>query len=206
MKIKLISLFKSSSFLIVSIILYLSVISFSKDTIKNDCDEKMNIDGLDYPVPDRWCGKKLDKSLLADSKKLSRVPVELSFESFKIYITPESKKALVKMAEAANKEGINLIVDSGFRSIWYQKQIIRRRLEAGEKYEKLITFVAPPGYSEHHTARAVDFVPSEACFVFTDTYKWLKKNAAEFGFYETYPEDTTGTTPWESWHWVHQPK
>ena len=206
MKIRRISFFKSFSTLIVAIVIYSSVISFSKDAVKNNCDEKINIDGIDYPVPERWCGKKLDNSTLANSKKLARVPHELSFENFKIYITPETKKALVKMAEAAKKDGISLIVDSGFRSIWYQKQIIRRRLEAGEKYEKLISFVAPPGYSEHHSARAVDFVPSEARFAHTDIYKWLKKNAAEFGFYETYPEDATGFTPWESWHWVYQPK
>ena len=206
MKIKIISVIKFSICLIGGLIIFSSAISFSKDAVKNNCDEKINIDGVDYSVPERWCGKKLDKSLLANSKKLARVPIDLSLDSSKIYITPETKKALVKMAVAAKKDGINLIVDSGFRSISYQKQIIRRRLEAGEKYEKLITFVAPPGYSEHHSARAVDFVPSEARFAHTEIYKWLKKHAAEFGFYETYPEDTTGFTPWESWHWVYQPK
>ncbi|HEX2897887.1 MAG TPA: D-alanyl-D-alanine carboxypeptidase family protein, partial [candidate division Zixibacteria bacterium] len=69
--------------------------------------------------------------------------------------------------------------------------------------KKLITFVAPPGYSEHHTGRAVDFVPSEARFAYSKIYKWLKNNAAEFGFFETFPEDTTGLVPWESWHWVY---
>lgn len=193
-------------FPIVALIIYSLEISFSKDTLSNNCVEKIKIDDIEYPVPHRWCGKKLDKSFLADSKKLARVPLEISADSFKIYVTPKTKKALVTMAEAAKKDSIELIVDSGFRSIWYQKQIIRRRLEAGENYEKLITYVAPPGYSEHHTGRAVDFVPSEARFVFTDAYKWLKSHAAEFGFYETYPKDTSGTTPWESWHWVFQSK
>lgn len=180
--------------------------SFSEDAPASNCNEKIEIDGIEYQVPQRWCGKKLDYSLLANSKKLSKIPAELSFEKLKIYVTPDTKKALLTMSETAKKDGIMLIADSGFRSLWYQKQIIRRRLEAGENYDKFIRFVAPPGYSEHHTGRAIDFVPSEARFVFSESYKWLKKHAADFGFHETYPEDTTGTTPWESWHWVYQSK
>jgi len=180
--------------------------SFSKGTKPNNCPETIEIDGQNYPVPDRWCGKKLNKSELADTDNLSRLPFEMSFDSSKIYVTKETKEALLKMAEAAKKGGILLIADSGFRSVWFQKLIIQRRLEKGEKYEKLITFVAPPGYSQHHTGRAVDFVPSEARFAHTDTFKWLKRNASKFGFYETYPEDSTGLVPWESWHWVYQPQ
>lgn len=169
----------------------------------NNCKETFEIDGKDYPVPARWCGKKLDKSQLAETKKLEKLPGEISFESSKIYVTKETRQALLKMAESAKKSGIKLIVDSGFRSVWYQKLIIKRRLEKGEDFKKLITFVAPPGYSEHHTGRAVDFVPSEARFAYTETYKWLKEHAGEFGFYETWPEDSTGEIPWESWHWVY---
>lgn len=185
-------------------ILFSALITFSKGPAIGNCQEVIKIDGIEYPVPERWCGKKLEKSELADTKKFAKVPKELSSDTSKIYVTLETKKALVKMAESAGKKGINLIVDSGFRSVWYQREIIRRRMIQGEKYEKLITFVAPPGYSEHHTGRAVDFVPSEACFAYTSTYKWLKENAAEFGFFETYPEDSTGVTPWESWHWVYK--
>ncbi len=192
-------------FFVVAVRIYSPAISFSTGAPISKCDETIIIDDIEYPVPVRWCGKKLDKSLLANSKKLAKLPSEISHEGFKIYVSPETRKALVKMSDAAREKGIYLIVDSGFRSIWYQKLIIKRRLLQGEKYEKLITFVAPPGYSEHHTARAIDFVPSEARFAFTDTYKWLKEHADEFGFYETYPEDTTGATPWESWHWVYQP-
>jgi D-alanyl-D-alanine carboxypeptidase len=173
---------------------------------KPDCDEKIIIDGREYPVSKRWCGKKLEQKDLADSKTLSKLPSELTFENYKIYVTPETKTALTKMSEAANKDGIKLKVDSGFRSVWYQKQIYQRRLERGEKIEKIISFVAPPGYSEHHTGRAVDFVPSEARFAHTKTYQWLKANAAKYGFHETYTEDSTGKIPWESWHWVFIPK
>lgn len=194
---------QTAAFLIFGIlVLYFS--SFSKDSAKTECTETIKIEGVEYPVPKRWCGKKLDKSLLADSNNLSRLPKELCADSLKIYVTGETKKALVKMSESAKKSGIDLMVDSGFRSVWYQREIIKRRLAKGEEYKKLISFVAPPGYSEHHTGRAVDFVPSEARFAYSKTYKWLKANAAEFGFFETFSEDTTGFTPWESWHWVYK--
>jgi len=185
-------------------ILAFVVFSFSKISANEKCSETIKIDGVAYPVPERWCGRKLEKSKRADSKNLARLPADLSLDSSKIYVTPETKKALVKMAAAAQNSGISLMIDSGFRSVWYQREIIRRRMQQGENYDKLITFIAPPGYSEHHTGRAVDFVPSEAPFAFTETYKWLKENAADFGFHETYPEDTTGTIPWESWHWVYE--
>ena len=76
---------------------------------------------------------------------------------------------------------------------------------AGEEYQKVINYVAPPGYSQHHSGLAVDFVPSEAMFAKTKEYLWLKNNAGNFGFYETYPEYTTGYIPWESWHWSFEP-
>ena len=199
------SISKQFSYVIIAFGIFLFALnSFPKNSSKSDCTETIKIDGTEYPVPKRWCGKKLDKTQLADTNKLARLPKVLSLDSSKIYVTIETKKALLKMAESAKKSGINLIIDSGFRSVWYQRVIIRRRLEKGEEYKKLITFVAPPGYSEHHTGRAVDFVPSEARFAYSKTYKWLKENAAEFGFFETYPEDTTGVTPWESWHWVYE--
>jgi D-alanyl-D-alanine carboxypeptidase len=185
-----------------ALIALVSPASFSNESHQINCEETFEIGGKEYPVSERWCGKKLDKLQLADAKKLVKLPWDISFDSSKIYVTKETKQALLKMADAARKSGVELLIDSGFRSIWYQKLIIQRRLEKGEQFEKLITFVAPPGYSEHHTGRAVDFVPSEARFVYTDAYKWLKEHAAEFGFYETWPEDTTGKIPWESWHWV----
>lgn len=173
---------------------------------KSKCTETITINEKEYQLSDRWCGKKLKQSDLADAKKLVKLPDELTFEDSRIYVLPQTRDALTKMQKAAAKDSIHLLVDSGFRSVWYQTKIVKRRLEQGEKFEKIISFVAPPGYSEHHTGRAVDLVPSEARFAHTKAYKWLKKHAADFDFYETYPEDSTGLVPWESWHWVYRPK
>ena len=166
-----------------------------------DCLETVIIDSVEYRLPDHWRSHAVDSADIAKPNELVRLPQELTFDDYRIYVLPQTKAALVNMAKEAKKAGIKLIVDSGFRSVPFQKQIIRRRLARGDDFEKIITSVAPPGYSEHHTGRAVDFCPSEAVFASTIAYRWLKQNAVGFGFIETHPEDSTSTGSWESWHW-----
>jgi LAS superfamily LD-carboxypeptidase LdcB len=170
-----------------------------------DCNENILIDSVEYDVPQRWCGQKLDSTQIADPMKLVRLPEELSFDDYRIYVSADTRDALVRMAGAAGKDSIELLVDSGYRSASYQKRIIRRRLSEGEDPAAIMAFVAPPGYSQHQTGRAVDFVPSEAAFANTPAYRWLKEHAAEFGFVETYPETSASGHAWESWHWYHAP-
>jgi len=170
----------------------------------SDCSETVEINGEKYWVPDKWCGKKLDSTQVADKNKLVPLPDEITFEDYRIYVLPEVREALVKMAEDAGKAGILLLIDSGFRSAAYQKKIIERRLENGEPIERIIRMVAPPGYSQHETGRAVDFVPSEAVFIKTVQYKWLKENADKFGFVEYYYENNPDSIFWEPYHWFYQ--
>ena len=59
------------------------------------------------------------------------------------------------MQQAAKKDNINLIIDSGYRSYEYQQVIWDVYMEnKGEEYT--ITHVAPPGASEHQTGLAID--------------------------------------------------
>ncbi len=170
-----------------------------------ECDEWVVIDSVEHKVSERWCGKKLDSTEVADPTSLVRIPDEFCFEESRIYVSHDTRDAFVAMAEAARRDSIDLIADSGFRSAGFQERIIRRRMAEGEKFERLIQFVAPPGYSEHETGRALDLVPSEARFVHTPAYEWLNVHAAEYGFVESLPEDTTGLAAWESWHWYYMP-
>ena len=59
------------------------------------------------------------------------------------------------MKEDALKEGHNLVLDSGYRSYQYQKNIWDDYIE---KYglEKTKELVAPPGASEHQSGLAFD--------------------------------------------------
>lgn len=170
-----------------------------------ECKETVMIDSVEYVIPARWCGHKLDSAVIADKTRLVRLPAELCYEDYRIYVLPETRDALVEMAAAARADSIKLIVDSGFRSAAYQKRIYRRRLAEGAEFDEIIQYVAPPGYSEHETGRAVDMVPSDASFAHTEAYRWLKENAHKFGFNETYPETKDGLIPWESSHWCYRP-
>ena len=169
-----------------------------------DCRETVTIDGREFTVPERWCGHRLDSSEVADKTRLVELPEKLTYENYRIYVLAETGTAFVKMAAAAEKDGLLLIVDSGYRSASYQTEIIKRRLADGEEPETILSFVAPPGYSEHETGRAVDLVPSDASFAETPAYRWMKANAAGFGFYESYPESTADSIPWEPSHWLYR--
>ncbi len=168
-----------------------------------DSTETVTIDSVEYVVPERWCDKKIDSTELADPATLVRIPYEFTFDSSRIYVTRETRDAFVRMAEAAKKAGLDLRTDSGYRSPGFQKRIIKRRMEKGDSFEEVARFTAPPGYSQHHTGRAVDLVPSEARFAHTEMYEWLKEHAGAFGFAETYPEPEVPAEImyWESWHW-----
>ncbi len=173
-----------------------------------DRTETVTIDSVTYTVPARWVGKKLDSVQVADPSKLVRLPAELSYEDFRVYVTPDTRAAFVKMAAAAKKDSIDLIADSGYRSAEMQRRIFRRRLAEGKTFEQVSQFVAPPGYSQHQTGRALDLVPSEARFAHTRIYKWLKKHAGEYGFVESIPEPAKGSGEWywEAWHWYYAGK
>jgi len=161
------------------------------------------IDSVEYKIPDNWEGMKTDTLLIADPEKLVQLPQENTFEDYRIYLNRETRDAFVAMAEAAIKDSVILIVDSGYRSANFQKRIIKRRMEKGESFERVMRFVAPPGYSQHETGRAVDLVPSEVRFAKTKIYEWLQENAGKFGFAETYPEDIIPKSRWEPWHWYY---
>lgn len=169
------------------------------------CDETVIIDSVEYHVTELWCGRALDSTAIAKPEQLVQLPQELTYEDYRIYVLPVTREAFVNMAAAALEDSVELIADSGWRSLSFQRRIIRNRMAAGDSFDKVLNSVAPPGYSEHHTGRALDLCPSEARFAFTETYIWLVAHAAEFGFYETLPKDPHAPLTWESWHWTYLP-
>jgi len=192
------------NYYLLALIISLSVSSCSAQP--DDSIETVIIDSVEYLVPSRWLGLKIDSTRIADTQTLKRLPTELCLDSSRIYVHPMLRAKFVKMADAARKDSVRLLVDSGYRSASFQKRIIKRRMEEGEMFADIARFVAPPGYSEHETGMAVDLVPSEARFVHTETYRWLKTHGHEFGFVESIPEDSTGIRYWESWHWLFIPE
>ena len=186
-------------------VLILSLVMSMVPAGADECAEIITIDSVEYSVPARWCGNKLDSTQIADPETLVRLAEELTYEDYRIYVLTDVKAAFSRMAEAAKQDSIDLIVDSGYRSASFQERIIRQRLEDGQNMQEVLTMVAPPGYSEHETGRAVDLVPSEALFASSKIYLWLTENASRFGFRESYPESTADSISWEPWHWYYGP-
>lgn len=121
-------------------------------------------------------------------------------------LTPEAARQWRAMVAAADQVGIQLLIVSGFRGVEYQAGLIRKKLEAGQAIEEILRVNAAPGFSEHHTGRAVDIAtpgsrPLTEEFEGTDAFRWLTSRAIEFGFSLTYPRDNPWGIAYEPWHW-----
>src|SRR6185503_1732614 len=73
-----------------------------------------------------------------------------------VRLTPLAAAAWQRMRDVAASQGVTLLPLSGFRSIARQTRLIRQKLAAGQTLESILGLVAAPGYSEHHTGRALD--------------------------------------------------
>ena len=121
-------------------------------------------------------------------------------------LAPDAANAWRNLKAAAIDDGVSLFVVSAFRSIVRQTEIIRRKLGAGEPIEDILTVCAPPGFSEHHTGRAVDLsTPGcrmlEVEFEHTRAFAWLSARGAKFGYYLSYPIGNNHGFQYEPWHW-----
>ncbi len=125
-------------------------------------------------------------------------------------LEPATREAWEAMRSAAAADGVDLLPVSGFRSHYYQADLLRRKIRAGRSLADLLTVNAAPGYSEHHSGRALDITtadtpPLQTQFEETDAFHWMKKNAAQFQFLLSYPKETSGIISYEPWHWCfHQ--
>jgi D-alanyl-D-alanine carboxypeptidase len=122
-------------------------------------------------------------------------------------LTPPAAQAWNEMKIAAEKNGETLQLVSAFRSVDYQKQIIQRKLAAGQTWEQILRVSALPGCSEHHTGRTIDittpdFKPLTEEFENSSAFRWLTRRAAEFGFTMTYPRNNQFGIAYEPWHWT----
>ena len=121
-------------------------------------------------------------------------------------LAPETAEAWREMKSRAAAAGVQLLLVSGFRSIRHQADLIRRKLAAGQSIEKILAVNAAPGFSEHHTGRAVDIAtpgtrPLTAEFDASAAFGWLKANARAFGFRMPYGRDNRFGFEYEPWHW-----
>jgi D-alanyl-D-alanine carboxypeptidase len=138
------------------------------------------------------------------------VATELDFYGREQRLTSGAFLAWRSMQERARSEGISLLMLSAYRSVDYQCQILRRKLDAGQSLEQILRVNAAPGFSEHHTGRAIDIGAPECPvleerFEETTAFAWLQSNAKRFGFTMSYPRDNNCGISYEPWHWCFNP-
>lgn len=122
------------------------------------------------------------------------------------FLSKATANAWLAMRHAAEQAGVGLLLISGFRSIARQTEIIQRKLAAGQELDAILRVNAYPGFSEHHTGRAIDLGSAGTehlteAFEATREFTWLADHASRFGFSLSYPRDNPQGIAYEPWHW-----
>jgi D-alanyl-D-alanine carboxypeptidase len=121
-------------------------------------------------------------------------------------LAPETARAWRAMKAAALADGVALLLVSGFRGVTYQADLIRRKLASGQDIEAILKVNAAPGFSEHHTGRAVDVAtpgtrPLTEQFADSAAFAWLSDRGRQFGFRMPYGRGNDYGFAYEPWHW-----
>ncbi len=149
------------------------------------------------PLPDGW----------EDALQIVRTVNSLGDD---VETEASAYEAYLQLKSALEEEGVFVDLDSAYRSVAAQQDIVVRFTEKyGADYVK--QYVAVPGYSEHHTGLALDLylnIDGEDVYLNEDMEQypqiWAKIHArlSAFGFILRYPEgkeDITGYS-YEPWH------
>lgn len=117
-----------------------------------------------------------------------------------------NKKAvnqLIQMFESAKIDGLEMVVNSAYRSYSDQVEIAEfYRKWYGDNYVN--NYVAKPGFSEHQTGLAFDIgSTSEDVFANSKEYKWMQENAYKYGFVMRFYKKAETITGFRSepWHY-----
>ena len=121
-------------------------------------------------------------------------------------LTQAAAHAWQELKAAATTDSVDIFIISAFRSFERQAELIQTRLAIGRPIAEVLTVLAPPGCSEHHTGRAVDICtpgvpPALEVFEQTEAFSWLSKHANQFGFFLSFPRDNRYGYLYEPWHW-----
>ncbi|WKJ91951.1 D-alanyl-D-alanine carboxypeptidase family protein [Methylomonas montana] len=96
------------------------------------------------------------RSLALCREPTELVAAEITPQGKEFYFTAAATAAWQALKRAAAVEDVSLLMVSALRSVDYQADIIRRKLEKGQAIDEILRVLAPPGYSEHHSGRAID--------------------------------------------------
>jgi zinc D-Ala-D-Ala carboxypeptidase len=99
-------------------------------------------------------------------------------------LDPALLGALRQAAADAAGDGVEFVVNSGWRSPEYQEQLLRQAVAEYGSEKEAARWVATPDTSPHVSGDAIDIGPSDAT-------AWLSEHGAEYGLCQIY-----GNEPW----------
>jgi zinc D-Ala-D-Ala carboxypeptidase len=99
-------------------------------------------------------------------------------------LDPDLLGALRQAASDAADDGVEFVVDSGWRSPEYQEQLLQEAISKYGSEAEAARWVATPNTSAHVSGDAVDIGPDAAA-------EWLSEHGAEYGLCQIY-----GNEPW----------
>jgi zinc D-Ala-D-Ala carboxypeptidase len=106
-------------------------------------------------------------------------------------LDPDLLGALRQAATDAAYDGVEFVVDSGWRSPEYQNQLLREAVSTYGSEEEAARWVATAETSAHVSGDAVDIGPLDAT-------AWLSEHGAEYGLCQSYSN--------EPWHYELRPE
>ena len=115
---------------------------------------------------------------------LTNIKSEVSVKADRVYATPgattlnsELQRRFDEAKDAAKKDGINLYIQSGYRSLELQRKLFNDAIEKYGSTDEASRWVSPPGVSRHPQGIAIDVnYPADPAGA-----KWLEINGYKFG-------------------------
>ena len=163
---------------------------------KNKIDYLILVNG-ENKLPEDW-EEKVD---LSTTKNAWDEDIRVETKTLEMYF---------KMRDDLAREGVEILLDSGFRSVKEQQEVWDDfEKKYGIEYTK--NTVAVPWYSEHHTGLAIDIVikkdgklieENEDMIAEREIFAKIHEKLADYGFILRYPENKKDITGYgyEPWH------
>ena len=105
-------------------------------------------------------------------------------------LSPDLRSALEKATRAARADGVEVFVNSGWRSPALQSQLLADAVSDYGSLEEASRWVATPEKSAHVSGNAVDVGD-------LDAYLWLQDRSSAYGLCQVYAN--------EPWHFEYRP-
>ena len=149
-------------------------------------------------------------------------------ETLKSGLLPEAYLKFKQMQNDAKKEGVEILIVSGYRSYQKQKDIWNNKYNKNFENEifgikninRIIQYSTLPGTSRHHWGTDIDiidkrFIPKGDLLIeknysengiYSQLFSWMKKNSKKYGFYLVYDNSPKRKGfKFEPWHYSYKP-